>query len=189
MPRSRERWLSVVGYEGLYEVSDRGRVRGLPREVWHYRGGSQRLQGRVLRLTPHGRGYVKAVLSREGQQRTVGVHRLVLATFIGPCPPGMVAAHHNGRPSDNRLSNLRWDTQVGNMADTLRHGTHVNTRGERHGQAKLTETQVLTIYAARGRISQRTLARRYGIGQTQITRIQRGESWGWLTQPSQERAG
>lgn len=57
-------------------------------------------------------------------KRFMFVHRLVLETFVGPCPPGMEALHRNGNPSDNSLSNLHWGTKIENAADMLRHGTH-----------------------------------------------------------------
>lgn len=59
---------------------------------------------------------------------SIQLHRVVLDAFIGPRPKGMEACHANGDPTDNRLVNLRWDTRSANAADSVRHGTHVNTR-------------------------------------------------------------
>lgn len=49
--------------------------------------------------------------------RLVHVHRVVLESFVGPCPDGMEACHNNCDYSDNRLDNLRWDTKSENMRD------------------------------------------------------------------------
>lgn len=53
------------------------------------------------------------------------LHRLILETFVGPCPPGMQCCHYNDIKTDNRLENLRWDTPEANMRDALRNGRGV----------------------------------------------------------------
>lgn len=108
-----EYWLPVVGYEGLYEVSDLGRVRS-PRKV----------------LLPHvGRnGYLTVGLSKQGWQRTLRVHRLVLEAFVGPCPQGMECLHHpDPDKANNSLGNLRWGTRAENMEHQQADGSHYNT--------------------------------------------------------------
>ena len=124
MTDDSERWLPVRGYEGLYEVSDAGRVRSLDRIV--SRNGGQALsQGRILRATNSG-GYGLIRLNVNKVERPVKVHVLVLESFVGPRPAGMCACHINGNSQDNRLENLRWDTPSSNTVDTIRHGTHHN---------------------------------------------------------------
>jgi NUMOD4 motif len=90
-----ERWLPVPGWERLYEVSDLGRVRSLPRK-----GGNNRWYGgKVLVPYPH-KGYPVVPLCRGGQRTMRAIHQLVLEAFAGPCPPGMQACHNNGQPGD-----------------------------------------------------------------------------------------
>lgn len=83
-----EGWLPVVGYEGLYEVSDRGRVRSLDRIV--KRGsGTVRLRGRVLKAgiqrssDGHQTGGRIVTLCRDGKRRTRLVHQLVVEAAVG----------------------------------------------------------------------------------------------------------
>jgi hypothetical protein len=92
-----------------YEVSDAGQVRRA---------------GRVLKGWSGSRGYRLVALCSDGAQRNIQVHRLVLEAFVGPCPPGMEGCHNDGNPSNNALSNLRWDTPSANRYDTVRHGNH-----------------------------------------------------------------
>lgn len=121
MNETTERWLPVVGYEGYYEVSDLGRVRSVERLV--IRGNApMRVRERIRRCHTGKDGRMDVVLSRGGVNRTLLVHRLVLAAFVGPQPEEQEGCHWNGDASDNRLENLRWDTRSGNRLDTIRHG-------------------------------------------------------------------
>lgn len=116
---STERWRQVVGYEGIYEVSNFGRVRSVARA--DARG--HRLDGQMLTLRPHPRGYLQTTLTREGHCRTTKVHHLVLEAFVGPRPAGAECRHRNGKRDDNRAANLLWGTSKENAADRIEHGT------------------------------------------------------------------
>lgn len=119
-----ERWLPVVGFEGCYEVSDIGRVRSLDREISTVSGKFRRYRGQLRKSTPDKTGHRSMSLCKAGTTVMTTVHRIVLAAFVGPRPPGAHSCHNNGDPADNRLVNLRYDTPSGNMRDQVRHGTH-----------------------------------------------------------------
>ena len=120
MNDASERWLPVTGYEGYYEVSDRARVRSVPRRA---RNG-RRVPGRVLRLGRHKYGYPTANLWRDNRYTTRTVHSLVAEAFIGPCSEGMEVRHRNGDTANSSLSNLTYGTHADNMQDAIRHGTN-----------------------------------------------------------------
>lgn len=122
-----ERWLPVVGYEELYEVSDHGRVRSLDRWVTNGRG-MRLVAGQEMSLLALNHGHLVAQLSRDGVNSKILVHRLVLEAFVGPCPDGQHGLHYNDVPTDNRLENLRWGTVSENRYDCVRNGNHVNAR-------------------------------------------------------------
>jgi hypothetical protein len=109
-----ETWKAVVGYEGLYEVSDAGRVRSLPRNT---------TSGKILKPTPRTKGHLAVSLHNMGR-KSVAVHKLVLEAFVGPAPVGMECCHNDGIPSNNVLSNLRWGTKSSNALDQVKHGVH-----------------------------------------------------------------
>ena len=123
-----ERWLPVVGYEGLYEVSDHGRVRGMDRVVMRGNGAPQTIRGRVLVGKPVRGAHLQVALRRPGRPSDYKyVHALVMIAFVGPYPDGMNVCHNDGNPKNNHLSNLRYGTHAENMRDTLKHGTHAET--------------------------------------------------------------
>jgi len=105
-----ETWLPVVGREGLYEVSNHGRVRSLVRSVPLILSPSQTRDGHLRVQVGHGRSRY--------------VHHLVLEAFVGPRPPELMCRHLNGDPADNRVENLSWGTSAENQLDTIRHGNH-----------------------------------------------------------------
>ena len=179
-----EHWRPVVGWEDLYEVSDRGQVRSLDRWIPH-QGGLRFSAGRILKPAPHNAGYPKVNLCRgkyAGYQRECAyVHRLVLEAFEGPCPPGREACHGPGGPGDNRWpeSGLHWGTPEENGNDKLRDGTLVH--GEDVATSKLTEAEVLEIREALARgEQQKAIAARYGVRDSEISRINTGRRWAWL---------
>lgn len=123
-----EEWRAIPGWEGFYEVSDHGRIRGLDRRIVTSDGRHCLIRGRILPGTVNYHGYLRVTLSRNGDQEEWPIHRLVLLAFRGVLPPGMHSCHTNGNQIDNRLTNLRYDTVSGNRVDSVRHGTHRETR-------------------------------------------------------------
>lgn len=124
---SEEKWRPVVGFEGLYKVSEYGVVRSLPRVTRVRGGGTRVLTGREIKTYPMSKGYVGInLVPREGVKhiRKTGVHRLVLEAFVGPQPDGYQGCHNDGDPTNNHVSNLRWDTGSANNYDTVKHGRH-----------------------------------------------------------------
>lgn len=117
---TQETWLPVAGYEGIYEVSDHGRVRSLPRRS-RYRG--TRIPGGIRKLHLSTNHYLNVTLSRDGRKQTRTVHSLVTETFHGPWPDGQEVRHLNGDNLDCRASNLCWGSRIENMADKIVHGT------------------------------------------------------------------
>lgn len=96
-----EHWVDHPDYPGL-TVSNLGGVRR---------------DGKLLKGHQNSKGY--RFIMVQGKRRPV--HQLVLETFIGPRPTGLQTCHWNGKPHDNVLMNLRWDTHLANMADRKRH--------------------------------------------------------------------
>lgn len=126
-------WKQAPGHPG-YEVSDAGEVR---RTVLYDAYGRQVQAARLVSqcLTGPKKGqYLEVSLmgAQAGSRIRRKVHHLVLEAFVGPRPPGLVACHGPGGRLDNRLSNLRWDTQRSNVYDMREHNGGVWPRRQTH---------------------------------------------------------
>lgn len=133
-----ERWLPVVGYEEIAEVSDHGQIRSIDRTVtqrdrW---GGltTRRLQGRVLKpgRTTKVNGSPGYLYVKMPGNKTLLIHRAVLEAFRGPCPTRMRdGCHWDDDPLNNHLDNLTWDTRPGNQINAVTNGRNHNSNKTR----------------------------------------------------------
>lgn len=175
----------VVGFPG-YRVGDDGSIWTCLKRVIVHIGGQSGIRGTRFvigttwrRLKPQSIGLYPSILigRKNSGRKNCLIHRLVLEAFVGPCPPGMQCCHFDGNTSNNRLSNLRWDTPEANGADRIAHGTQWH--GERINTAKLTADQVRTIRTeyARGGITLEELGARYGITKVSTHAIVKRKNW------------
>lgn len=181
MSDATERWLPVVGFEGVYEVSNQGRVRSLDRTVVT-KAGPRRYRGKMLKsyVNKGTRGYPFVGLSQPGRDENWPVHILVLTAFAGAPLPGQEALHGPNGKLDASLANLHWGTRAENVGpDRVRDGQ--SNRGERQGRHKLTEAQVLEIRRRRAEGEELLpLAEEFGVGFRTISAISLGQSWAWF---------
>lgn len=106
-----EEWRDIVGYEGLYQVSNLGRVKSLERLVASPRGLIEHIiTERILSIKVHKFGYLEVSLHSKGKSKTYKVHRLVALSFI-PNPNGLLEINHKDEnKSNNIVDNLEWCT-------------------------------------------------------------------------------
>jgi hypothetical protein len=117
-----------------YEISDEGRCR------WFDTGKPVKAHRRRKYLA-----FTLRIRRTPIKWKRFLVHRLVLETFVGPCPPNHETRHMNGRRHDNKLQNLQWGTHAENIDDNVR--LDANPRGARHWRFRLTAQDVETIRA------------------------------------------
>ena len=175
---ANEEWRPVVGYEGLYEVSDRGRVRSLDRTVGTYYG-ERVMSGRVLISSPFTSGYLRVGLCGVGRMKCRRVHRLVMESFVGEIPDGMQVNHVNGDKADNRLANLEYVTPRENIRHGMATGL-IRKGGEDNWSAKLTAESVREIrrrYRRGSGPGYIRLGREFGVNPSTVARIVKGLTW------------
>lgn len=110
-----EIWKPVVGYEGLYEVSNLGRIRSCDRIVKYSNGRIHNYKSVILKPNILNTGYKQVGLCKNGKQTNCSVHRLVAQAFI-PNPNNLPVVNHiNEIKTDNKAENLEWCTQKYNI--------------------------------------------------------------------------
>jgi hypothetical protein len=127
------------------------------------------------RANKHG-GHLQIVLMPGRVMRYV--HQLVLELFVGPRPEGMEARHFpDNNPANNRSSNLSWATPLTNQRD--RQANKTDTKGSRHGKAKLTEEIVRKIRSeyVRYKVTSKMLGKKYGVAHSTVEGVLEGKTW------------
>lgn len=100
-----EFWRDIKDFEGLYQVSNTGQVRSLPR---------MGTKGGLLKLIPDKGGYLTVLLSKGNKQKRFRVHRLVAEAFLSNEEELPEVDHISGDKTDNRVANLQWISHVEN---------------------------------------------------------------------------
>ena len=108
---TQETWKNIEGFEGLYEVSNLGRVKSVER----IDSNNHPVKERILKPGKKKEGYLFVILCKDGKHKWYSVHRLVSNAFI-PNPNNLPEVNHiNEIKTDNRVSNLEWMTSKDNV--------------------------------------------------------------------------
>lgn len=170
----QEEWRPVVGREGLFEVSDQGRVRALPYEMRHWCGRAIPKPGGIVSQSRHSGGY-SVVSLRDNRKHYV--HKLVMAAFVGE-PEGRIDVNHiNGDKSDNRLSNLEYCDRLHNVRHAIATGLQDNA-GEGNGMNKYSADAIRRAHQmVRSGTSTAEAARVTGVSESVINQVFSGRLW------------
>jgi len=173
-----EEWRDIPGYEGIYQVSDLGRVKRVATE-------------HILKPRRNRWGYLQVQLSVRTNRKTWVVHRLVALTFIGPRPQGCDINHRNGIKTENHLDNLEYLSRKAHEHHTRTVlGLHDN-EGEKNHAARLNESDVdrLRYLYSTGNYTGLELAELFGVSKSAIGYALSGETWSHLAAPLPARRG
>ena len=164
MQTYEEIWKDIPNYEGMYQVSNLGRVKSL-------KFGKER----VLKPILNGRGYYHINLYKGGKTIINTIHRLVMLSFVGESE--LEINHKNGIKSDNRLENLEYCSRSENIQHAYDTGLKAGRKGENHHNSKLTRACAERIKYGHQGMTQRAIAEIYGINQAQVSVIRSGKTW------------
>lgn len=167
----KEIWRDIPDYEGIYQVSNLGRIKSLDRYVKRGKSGFFK-EGQIQKLQNNGNGYLYKQLKHEGRHRNFYIHRLVLMVFIGERPDGMVICHKDGDTTNNNLNNLRYDTPLENNIDQFRQGIE---------KGKLSNNDVLKVRKMyKDGYKTKEISEFFNVGKWVVQRINSGENYSWL---------
>ncbi len=170
-----ENWKEIEGFIG-YEISDLGRVKSLKRKKWNG-FAFQDIQEKMLALKIKPDGYVCVTLCNNGKCSVKSLHRLVALHFVDNPNNLPIVSHLDHNPQNCCASNLKWDTQLGNIQLSVKDGRF--TRGEKVKNSKFTTTEVIEIRRKieNKEISQCKLAKELGVTQNCISEIVNRQTW------------
>lgn len=168
-----EEWRDVVGYEGLYKISNYGRLK----TFCFHRTGSTPVQ--MIRILKDNKNaiYRYAGLSKDGKVISNKIHRLVAKAFL-PNPENKPYVNHiNGNKHDNCASNLEWTTPLENNQHAIKTGL-TDMRGEKSGMSKLTNKDVINIRELiSSGIRTSEIAKIKNVSWSTISCIKKGRTW------------
>lgn len=159
-----ENWKPVVGYEGIYEVSDQGRIKRV-------RPYNSTIAGHILLSRRNRCGYSQISLSKNSSAKTKTIHRAVAEAFIPNPENKREVNHRDGNKENNLLSNLEWVTSSENQLHSYNYlGKKVPT-GSVRSDSKFTQQDVRRIRMASELITQQEIANIFKTGQSHINMI------------------
>lgn len=161
-----EEWEDIPDYEGLYQVSNFGRVKSTNHRKTH-----------ILKPVPASNGYLQFCLSKKNVHKPAYVARLVAQAFIPNLDNKPQVNHIDGHPMNNHVSNLEWATQAENQQHAFKIGLQLGQSGENNPRAKLTNEQVIHIRENPNNLTQYELAKLFNVKQSIISCIQLGKSY------------
>lgn len=123
----KEQWRDIKGYEGLYQVSNQGRIKGF-RVKDGFVGFKIVDEGKVMSLINKENGYKYITLVKDGTRKNYYIHRLVAQAFIGDIPTGLVVNHIDHNRGNNCVDNLEIITQMQNT----HHSRHLMKKPRPH---------------------------------------------------------
>lgn len=160
-----EIWKDVEGYEGLYQVSNEGRIKSIRKD-------------KFLSVNFSGNGYGRVVLYNNGYKAFL-VHRLVATAFL-PRPEGCTEVNHKDlNKTDNRSENLEWTTASENTKHAFKNRDIYRAKGSKNHMATLTEEDVIKIRELyeTGKYRYKDIAEMFNVGYNVVGYIIRKQTW------------
>lgn len=157
---TQEEWRDVPEYEGLYRVSNLGRVFRVDK-------------GYFVTLQAFKTGYIFVALYKHSKRKLFRIHRLLMAVFVGTPPPRHEVNHLDGDKTNNQLSNLEYVTRSQNIRHAIATLGHYH--GVSHSLAKLNDEAVRFIRSST--LSKRELAEKFGVTTGTINCVIKGKTW------------
>lgn len=137
-----EQWKDIKGFEGLYKISNLGRVKSLKR----LDSIGRRVKERILRFKVNRYGYYYAELHNDGKSKSIKIHRLVASAFINNKEGKLEVNHKDGIKANNSLINLEWATRSENMKHAILNKLKVSPQKGKHPLARIVLNTQTGVY-------------------------------------------
>lgn len=172
-----EEWKAISEFEGIYEISNYGRVKRLQRVA--VRGpGTVRTLKELIRKTRLNQGYETLFLKNGAVNKNVKIHRLVAQEFIDNPHSKIEVNHKDGNKTNNYVGNLEWCTRKENAVHAFRNGLIKFRKGQECLNAKLSNEKVIDIKKRIGAgVSSVIIGEKFGVSKNTINDIKFNRTW------------
>jgi hypothetical protein len=167
-----EVWKDIEGYEGLYQVSNLGRVKSLQRSVYHPIKKIQKIPEKIL-ISDIRRGYHTVSFCKNGTKKSFLVHRLVAKNFVEKIIEKKEVNHIDGNKQNNNWSNLEWVTSSENQIHAVKN--NLQKSGSESSNSKLDDLSVKKIRISD--LSYKKLAELYNVSKSCIYLIKKHRTY------------
>lgn len=175
-----EKWKDIKGHEGLYQVSNMGRVRSYAFISWNGKSSFIK-RGKTLKIATTG-GKARVSLYKGAKSKSQLVSRLVAIAFLPNRENKRCVCHKDDNPLNNDVKNLFWGTHQENMRDCIMKGRFNACKGEKHYDAKLTSKNVKIIKRLLlDGLSIREIAQQFFVHVATISDIKHKRTWKHIT--------
>lgn len=178
-----ELWMPVIGYEGLYEISNKGRVKSVARVLINCQNIRREWPSKILKPQQESHGYTQVTLYRSnGRGKNFKIHRLVAESFLaGSRGDAKEVNHIDGNKQNNSVINLAWVTRLENSQHAWENKLISIKYGEETSGAKLSNTEVQQIRARYRRYGKEnsavSLAKEFNVTRQAIADIVHNKTW------------
>ena len=176
-----EIWKDINGYEGIYQISNTGRLKSLKRLFIRKNNiNPYNKEEIILKLQNNGKGYLFIRLSKNSKHKYYYIHRLVALHFIDNPSNKPAVNHKDGNKSNNNVNNLEWVTNSENQIHALETGLLIpkGAVGIKNTKSKLTDNDILIIRekSLEG-IRGTDIAKIFNVCKTTISGIKNNKTW------------
>lgn len=175
------KWADVPGFEGFYQISNKGLVKSLARIV-EYSGKCSRWHEEIILKLNNSNGYRTVSLVKDKNKTTFLVHILVGSLFI-PNPENKPYINHkDGMRWNNHFLNLEWSTNSENQLHSYKMLGNKAVNGERNGQSKLKREDIITLrMMADSGYTEKEIASHFNVSKSLVGLIKNNKRWNHVT--------
>jgi hypothetical protein len=174
-----EIWKDIKGYEGIYQISNKGRVRSLDRTI-NTKNGTRNKLGVIRSSYVNDTGYTVVALTVNKKRKVYSIHRLIGIHFI-PNPENKITINHkNGIKTDNRIENLEWNTYKENNLHAFANGLMPKPKpkkGEKSPVSKLKDMDIPVIRRLKETMTHEKIAKMYRVNKSTIKAVISRRNW------------
>lgn len=166
-----EVWRDVLGYEGYYQVSNLGRVKGIDRFIESVRYNNKFIEGNLLKSFLNRSGYLYCFLSRCNKVKSILTHRLVAICFLENTDNKKEVNHKDLNKINNNVTNLEWCTASENQFHAIKNGAVIRKKSYNHNNSKFTKKDIEDIRLLEKHLNYTEISKIFNVHKSTISRV------------------